>query len=85
MGKTDEMLVFDWWKKKWISNKSTLFEKNFFTILGLPFHHLTINISTSPSLSEEKISSNILEFKRNNLLLIVFKILKKYKSFVEQS
>ena len=34
-------LVFDWWKK-WISNKSILSERIFFTILGLLFHHLSI-------------------------------------------
>ena len=45
--------------EKWISNKSNLFGRIFFTIFGLPFHHLSIKISTSPSLSKE-ISSNIL-------------------------
>ena len=59
-GKSFETLVFEW-SENWMSNKFILFERIFFTILGLPFHHVSIKISNSPPLYEEKISSNNLK------------------------
>ena len=59
-------------EKKWISNKSTLFETIFFfTILGLPFHHFSIKISISPSLSVEDISSKVVFFFQFPLSVLV--------------